>query len=161
MLKINKKVEYALMALKHLQMHQKDPNPNATISAREICDNYGAPFDTMAKVMQVMNSHDILKSVKGIKGGYLLNKNLDEVTYMQLVRMIEGKEELGRVCQSTKGLCELYGKCNIVTPVEHLNKKITGFLETLTVKELLSGTEFNHHHDFNLPAKNVQKSELV
>lgn len=151
MLKINKKVEYALMALKHLSNENARKNSSGTddavlISAREICDQYGTPFDTMAKVMQVMNAHDLLKSVKGIKGGYYLNKSLDQITYMQLVRMIEGKDEIGRVCQSHKGMCELFNKCNIVTPVEQLNKKLNIFLETLTIQELLHGTEFNHVH---------------
>lgn len=158
MLKINKKVEYALMALKHLSnVNARKISPHSEeallISAREICDQYGTPFDTMAKVMQVMNAHELLKSVKGIKGGYYLNKNLDQVTYMQLVRMIEGKEELGRVCQSQKGMCELFSKCNIVTPVEQLNKKLNIFLETLTIQELLHGTEFNHAHEENHSVK--------
>ena len=152
MLKINKKVEYALMALKHLSNEHSRKLSSGNdevelISAREICDLYGTPFDTVAKVMQVMNANDLLKSVKGIKGGYYLNKNLNDITYMQLVRMIEGKEEIGRVCHSQKGLCELYDKCNIVTPVEQLNKKLNQFLETLTIQELLHGTEFNHVHE--------------
>lgn len=156
MIKINKKVEYALMALKHLSVQTTHPSEShahvckdgghALTSAREICDQYGTPFDTVAKVMQVMNAHEILKSVKGIKGGYYLNKSLHDITYMQLVRMIEGKEDLGRVCQSQKGMCELYHKCNIVTPVEQLNRKLNSYLETLTIYELLMGTEFNHDH---------------
>lgn len=140
MLKINKKVEYALMALKFMA----DKNDQATlVSAREICDAFQTPFDTTAKVMQVMNSHDILKSVKGIKGGYFLNKNLGEITYMELVQMIEGREELGRVCSNHKGTCDFIVKCNISTPVENLNRKLNAFLENLTLAELLQGTEFN------------------
>ena len=141
MLKINKKVEYALMALKF--MADKN-NHSALVSAREICDAFQTPFDTTAKVMQVMNAHDILKSVKGIKGGYSLNKNLNDITYMELVQMIEGREEIGRVCTGHKGTCELIGKCNISTPVENLNRKLNAFLENLTLAELLQGTEFNH-----------------
>ncbi len=148
MLKINKKVEYALMALKHLADHNAFLNENEKsdpplISAREICDQYGTPFDTMAKVMQIMNAHDLLKSVKGIKGGYYLNKNLSNISYIELVRMIEGRDELLRVCQSHKGMCELFSKCNIITPVEQLNKKLSQFLDTLSLEELLNGTEFN------------------
>ncbi len=139
MLKINKKVEYALMALKFMA----DKNDSkALVSAREICDAFSTPFDTTAKVMQVMNNHDVLTSVKGIKGGYHLNKSLSDITYMDLVRMIEGKEEIGRVCTNHKGTCELIGKCNISTPVENLNRKLNSFLESLTLAELLQGTEF-------------------
>lgn len=163
MLKINKKVEYALMALKHLsnENNRKMAENNCEhtlISAREICDQYGTPFDTVAKVMQVMNAHDLLKSVKGIKGGYYLNKNLNQISYMQLVRMIEGKEEIGRICQSPKGMCELFDKCNIVTPVEQLNKKLNSFLETLTIQELLHGTEFNHVHNDQHPKSMLEKN---
>lgn len=140
MLKINKKVEYALMALKFMA-DKNDYSP--LVSAREICDAFHTPFDTTAKVMQVMNNHDILKSVKGIKGGYSLNKNLNDITYMELVQMIEGRLDLGRVCTNHKGTCELIGKCNISTPVENLNKKLNTFLENLTLAELLQGTEFN------------------
>jgi Rrf2 family protein len=149
MLKINKKVEYALMALKFMA---DKTNQAPLVSAREICDEFQTPFDTTAKVMQVMNSHDILKSVKGIKGGYSLNKSLSTITYMELVRMIEGKEEIGRVCTNHKGTCELLGKCNISTPVENLNKKLNGFLENLTLAELLQGTEFNKTKNFEASA---------
>ena len=113
------------------------------ISAREVCDVFNIPFDTTAKVMQIMNNHDILSSVKGIKGGYTLKKSLNEVTYMQLVQMIEGLKTIGRVCSTHKGDCELLGKCNISTPVENLNRKLNAFLQNLTLQELLMGTEFN------------------
>jgi Rrf2 family protein len=138
MLKINKKVEYALIALKFMA-DKKD----TLVSAREICDHFHTPFDTTAKVMQLMNTHEILKSVKGIKGGYTLNRELDAITYAELVAKIEGKTEIGRVCVSSKGTCDLIGTCNIVTPVELLNRKLNSFLESLTLKELLQGSDFN------------------
>jgi Rrf2 family protein len=149
MLKINKKVEYALMALKFMA-DKNDFTP--LVSAREICDAFNSPFDTTAKVMQVMNNHDILKSVKGIKGGYSLNKNLSDITYMELVQMIEGRDEIGRVCTNLKGTCELLGKCNISTPVENLNRKLNTFLENLTLSELLQGTEFNKPQNLEVHA---------
>ena len=140
MLKINKKVEYALMALKFMA---DKIDQSTLVSAREICDAFQTPFDTTAKVMQVMNNHDILKSVKGIKGGYSLNKNLEEITYMDLIQMIEGREDLGRVCSNHKGTCDFIVNCNISTPVENLNLKLNAFLKNLTLAELLQGTEFN------------------
>lgn len=155
MLKINKKVEYALMALKFMaDKNQNHPNGEMSLtSAREICDEFNTPFDTTAKVMQLMNNQDILKSTKGIKGGYLLNKDLSEITYMNLVRLIEGKE-VGRVCVGNKGTCELHGKCNIITPIELLNRKLNVFLETLTLADLLQGAEFNPQHFISL-SKNI------
>ncbi|MBC7540904.1 MAG: Rrf2 family transcriptional regulator [Bacteriovorax sp.] len=166
MLKINKKVEYALMALKF--MADKTPtlsingqsNEQITLtSAREICDEFNTPFDTTAKVMQLMNNHEILKSVKGIKGGYSLNKDLSKITYMNLVRLIEGKE-VGRVCITNKGTCELFGKCNIVSPIELLNRKLNLFLETLSLADLLQGADFNPRHIHAQLIINTQEKTL-
>lgn len=145
MLKINKKVEYALMALKFMA----DKNDSSTlVSAREICDFFHTPFDTTAKVMQIMNTQHILKSVKGIKGGYLLNKSLENITYMELVLMIESREEVGNICQTHRGTCEFKEKCNIVDPIENLNRKLNLFLENLTLAELLQGTHFSKNENY-------------
>lgn len=135
MLKINKRVEYALMALKFIATRSDDD----LTSAREICENFKTPFDTTAKVMQKMNNAGILNSVKGIKGGYTLSKPLREITYMELVSLIEGKS-VSRVCETEKGLCENYNLCNIIHPVEQLNRILTDFLKELTLEELLLGT---------------------
>jgi len=136
MLKINKRVEYALMALKFIASNKEED----LTSAREICDNFKTPFDTTAKVMQKMNTAGILKSVKGIKGGYSLNTPLSKITYMDLVCLIEGKT-VSRVCETDKGLCENYNLCNIIHPVEQLNRILTDFLKELTLEELLLGTQ--------------------
>ena len=71
MLKINKKVEYALIALK--LMLEKEQGELTT--AREVSDKFHTPFDTTAKVMQMMNSARMLESVKGVKGGYYYQYN--------------------------------------------------------------------------------------
>lgn len=133
MLKINRKVEYALMALKFMAAK----NDGSLTSAREVCETFNVPFDTTAKVLQIMNSGGMLHSVKGIRGGYQLQKDLNDITYMQLARLVEGKEDV-QFCQNSKGeVCELYSNCNIANPLEQLNKKLNSYLEDLSLKELL------------------------
>ena len=121
-----------MMVLKHLA-HKQDIE---LTSARTICDLYKTPFDSTAKVMQKLNSANILNSIKGIKGGYVLNRPLKDISYMELVRTIEGAE-VSRVCESAKGRCENYQYCNIISPVEQLNLKLNNFLESLNLEELL------------------------
>lgn len=134
MLKINKKVEYALMCLKFMSQKRADE----LTSAREVCEKFHTPFDTTAKVMQTLNHHGILSSVKGIKGGYRLERALEDISYMEVSELIDGKKS-EVFCQGHKGLCELYQTCNIVTPVELLDKKIRQFLHELSLAELFNG----------------------
>jgi Rrf2 family protein len=135
MLKINKKVEYALMVLKFMG----ERNDAELTSAREICEKFGTPFDTTSKVMQTMNSADILDSTKGIKGGYCLAKPLSEITYRELVNIIEGKRT-EHFCENHKGYCDLYEVCNIAAPIDLLNRKINHYLSSLTLQELFFDT---------------------
>ncbi len=140
MIKINKKIEYALMALKYMSSRAEEE----LTSAREICDQFKTPFDTTAKVLQLMNNQGLLKSTKGIKGGYSLAVPLSHVTFSQLTEIIEGKEKSGSFCQSSRGRCDLYENCNIVTPIDLLSKKVNEYLAGLTLEELLLNEHANN-----------------
>jgi len=132
MLKITKKVEYALIVLKYM-----GENPRGDFhSAREICDQFKIPFDTTAKVMQSLNNREILTSLQGANGGYQLAKDLSKITFLELEEIIEGKNR-DFFCQSEKGLCHLHPSCNIISPVDRLNRKVKTFLSDLSIEELL------------------------
>jgi Rrf2 family protein len=131
-LKITKKMEYALIVLKYM-----GEKPHGDFhSAREICDQFKLPFDTTAKVMQSMNNSGILNSLQGANGGYQISKNLNQITYLELEEVIEGKTR-DFYCESAKGLCYLHPSCNIINPVARLNRKIKNFLSDLTIEDLL------------------------
>ena len=139
MLKINKKVEYALIALKFIH---DNGNVDTLISTREICDKFSIPFDTTAKVMQIMNNNEILNSFKGVKGGYALLKPLSKINFLEFSTLIEGDNRIFN-CYKNGKKCERMDQCNIVTPLEALNSKINQFLKTLTLEELFN-SNLNH-----------------
>lgn len=128
MIKISKKIEYSLIALKYI--HQKDAGE--LTSAREVVDKFKLPFDTTAKVLQQLNMHKILNSIQGPKGGYFLEKSLEEISYMDLCRIIE-KKSFFINCSP----CDLADLCNISQPLKNLNNSITAFFESLTLAQLL------------------------
>lgn len=130
MLKINKKVEYALIVLKHI-LNQQDAHLS---TAREISDRYKTPFDTTSKVMQQMNNSGILASIQGVKGGYKLAHDLKSLSYLQLVELIEGRKAKTS-CKS--GKCSLLDSCNIIGPIEKLNEYLIYFFQGLSIHELL------------------------
>jgi len=152
MIKINRRVEYALMVLKLM----KEKEFAQLTTAREICDRFDTPFDTTAKVMQLMNTSGILHSHKGVKGGYTLARDLSEVSYMELVQLIEGKSFM---MDCHDGPCELYEKCNISQPIKRLNDYLINIFNSLSLNELLS--EDNLLALKKLPVKTVESCPLV
>ena len=152
MIKINRKVEYALMVLK---LMKEKPAIELT-TAREVCDRYETPFDTTAKVMQQMNGAGILHSHKGVKGGYTLARDLSSVSYIELVELIEGKSFM---MDCHEGPCDLIHKCNISQPIKRLNDYLISIFTTLTLNELLA--EDNLLALKKVPEKKVENCPLM
>ena len=132
MLKVNKKLEYALMALKYMELK----GPKRLTSAREISRAYRTPFNTTAKIMQLLNQAQVLQSSQGVKGGYFLNRSLAEMNFIELSEIIEQKK-FDFSCENSKGPCELLKVCRIKSPLLALNLRLKQFFSQISIQELL------------------------
>ena len=130
--KLNRKLEYSLMALKH--MSQKRPGELST--AKEIAESYSAPFDATARVMQLMAQSGLLRSEQGANGGYQITKDLSRTSLQELMDVIQGPTKIAR-CMHKQEPCELKSSCNIISPINNLNQKLNQFYQGLTLRDLL------------------------
>ena len=71
MLRLSKKADYALIAMKHLAV-RGDRGFQASVSAREIAEQYDIPIELLAKVLQRLVRRGLLASHQGTRGGYQL-----------------------------------------------------------------------------------------
>jgi len=133
MTKLNRKVEYSLMALKYL--HSQGA---VKVTAKEVAEALHASFDVMARVMQIMAQRGLLTSEHGASGGYRLGPLLPQVSLFDLVEMIEGPTALVK-CISDEHGCEIQSSCNIASPVKSLNDRLNRFFKEIPVKELVEG----------------------
>ncbi len=133
MLKINRKVEYALIALKHISLLGGDD----FVSAKTLSEKYACPPEIMAKVLQDLVHAKILESIKGAGGGYKLIKSLSTVNFYELNESIIGSLALVDCLSGDLKICEQVEKCNIISPLYHLNKKVLELFKNITVEELV------------------------
>jgi Rrf2 family protein len=131
MFKLNRKLEYALMALKH--MLQK--RPGELTSAKEIADLYGCSFDTISRVLQILAQKGCLQSVQGAAGGYILIKDLAHFSFYDLSKMLLGPIQLVRCLSSS---CHIKKQCNIASPLQNLNSYLIEFYKELSVLQILT-----------------------
>ncbi len=156
MIKINRKVEYALMVLKLMKGRGHDE----LTTAREVCAKFHTPFDTTSKVMQLMNTAGLLQSLKGVKGGYTLAHDLTNVSFVDLVQLIEGKSFMMDCHDQGHGKpCELMQNCNIALPIRRLNDYIINIFSTLSLNELLA--DDNLLALKRMPEKKIENCPLV
>jgi Rrf2 family protein len=130
MLKLTKKADYGLIALRHLATA-----PNATASTREIADAYHLPVPLLAKVMQQLARAGIAQSVSGTKGGYRLARDAGRITALEVIRAIDGPVILTH-CFTEHGACDQTDSCTVREPLRRVHEAILTLLEKFTILEL-------------------------
>src|SRR3954471_8519045 len=112
MLRLSKKADYALIAMKHLAVH----GDRASSSAREIAELYSIPIELLAKVLQRLVRGGLLVSQQGTRGGYQLARVPSQVSVADVIQAIDGPVTV-TACSSEDGQCEQYEKCNVRDPL--------------------------------------------
>ncbi len=130
MIKIDKKIEYALIILKHFKNNSKE-----MFSAKDISDKYNLPFDMVAKVMQNFAQNGILEVRYGNKGGYFLSFFNSKINLLELSEMILGPLKITKCLKN--GECNVIDKCNIKSSITSLNQKFLNMLKAVSIEEII------------------------
>ena len=131
MLRLSKKAEYALMAMKHLALR----GDAGAASAREIAEHYDIPVELMAKVLQRLARKGLLASQQGTRGGYLLARPAVQMSVADVIQAVDGPLSV-TACSTTDGNCEQYSKCNIRDPLWRIKDRIVSALATCSIFEM-------------------------
>ena len=136
MLRLSKKADYALMAVRHLAL-QTEPSPT---SARELAEQYNIPVELMAKVLQKLVRAGLLVSRQGAHGGYTLSRPSESISVADVIQVIDGPFAL-TACSSDNSHCDQYSKCSIRDSVWHIRERIASMLNTVTIAEIAVGSD--------------------
>jgi Rrf2 family protein len=134
MLRLSKKADYALIAMKHLAL-RGDRGSQASSSAREIAELYDIPIELMAKVLQRLVRRGLLASHQGTRGGYQLARIPSQISVADVIQAIDGPVTV-TACSTEDGLCEQFAKCNVRDPLWRVRERILSALGECTIAEL-------------------------
>jgi Rrf2 family protein len=137
MLRLSKKADYALIAMKHLALN---PGGSASTSAREIAEQYDIPIELMAKVLQRLVRSGLLASTQGTRGGYTLQQQPSSISVADVIQAIDGPFTV-TACSTDDHACEQFDKCSIRDPLWRLRERILEAMGTVSVAELASDAE--------------------
>jgi Rrf2 family protein len=132
MLRLSKKADYALIAMKHLALNQSGA---PSTSAREIAEQFDIPIELMAKVLQRLVRSGLLVSTQGTRGGYTLRRPAASISVADVIQSIDGPFTV-TACSTENNGCEQYSKCNIRDPLWQIRERIAEALATVSVAEL-------------------------
>jgi len=135
MLKLSKKVEYALMAVKHIAAKQN----GISVTAKEISDEYNISYELLSKVLQRLSKFNIVKSYQGIKGGYSLSKSPKEISIIDIISAIETNYKITDCMDQNHSAAECVhlNNCCIRNPLIKLQREIDKLFDSTTIYQIM------------------------
>jgi len=160
MLRLTKKADYGLMALKYLAEQTSYAaarplpsrggsavaQPAVAQSAKDIAEAYHIPPQLLAKILQTLARAGILVSHAGTNGGYSLARSASEISAFEVIRAIDGPLFITS-CITIHGTCDLAGHCTIKEPLRKVNDSIKDMLSNLRIADLIDPVEPSKRHD--------------
>lgn len=141
MLKLTKKADYGLIAMKHLAEH----GSHASCSAKDLADAYGLPQEAIAKILQRLAKAKLVIPQRGTNGGYTLSRDPATVTAFEVIQAIEGPLFITS-CVTERGTCGQSVRCTVREPLQRVSRSIEEVLTKITVAELARKDESEKTH---------------
>ena len=136
-MKLTSKGRYAVMALADLAKF----NSNNPVSLRDISLRQGISLDFLEQIFSKLKKRGIVKSIRGVNGGYILNKQPVEIKLANILNAVD--EEVKTVqCkkESKKGCNNKTSKCITHNLWDELEVHINHFFEQKNLKDLISNS---------------------
>jgi Rrf2 family protein len=131
MLRLSKKADYGLMAMKHLAENAH----LGSCSAKDVAEAYNIPQELLAKILQRLVRAELLHSQHGTHGGYTLARSAEKITAFEVIRAIDGPLFITS-CVTVRGECDQTDRCTIREPLRRVNQSIERVLRGITISEM-------------------------
>ena len=125
--------EYALLSLDAIR------KSDVPIGAEQLATDLCIPKSFLAKILQSLAKQGILESRKGAHGGFILAKEIENISAHDVIFAAEGKAPAVFDCTSYTGTCPngTIGTCAISPFLRNFQTKIDNFLDGLMLSDIL------------------------
>lgn len=138
-MKISTRGRYGIKAMVDLAENYQD---GKCVSLKGIAQRQNIPESYLEQLMATIKRAEIVDSIRGAQGGYILNRSVDDISVGDLLKVLEGNlaiidcatnETPKKTC--AQGDCD---KCNMKDTWELISKKFEDVVNNITLKDLIS-----------------------
>ncbi len=139
MLKLTKRADYGMMAMRYLAEHAN----NGPHSARDIAESYSIHLPVLAKTLQRLARAQLIASQHGAMGGYTLARPAHAISTFEVISAFDGPPVITS-CATIHGSCEMANHCKIKEPLQRVNDGIRTLLASISIADLTKPTAHSH-----------------
>jgi Rrf2 family protein len=150
MLRLTKKADYSLIALKHFAARRRDYEEgqvntvSSALSAKEVSDTCGIPLPLLSKLLQKLGKTGFLIAEYGTNGGYRLARDPRQISALEVIRAIDGPVVLAN-CFTSEAFCGHSGRCTVKRPLRRIQEGILRLLDSVSIEDMLQESEAEPH----------------
>jgi len=131
-MKLSTKVRYGTRAMLDLACH----HGNSPVLLKDIARRQEISVKYLDRILSSLKAQGLVKTLRGAKGGYILNKPPAKITLKQIAEALEGPLELVE-CVSNKDFCHRVNSCAMHDIWYELGKAMEVVLKTTTLEDLV------------------------
>ena len=136
--KVSTRGDYASRALLSLSLH-RDAGPT---SVRDIAERTGLPQPYLEQILLALKGAGLVRSKRGVGGGYVLAREPGEITLAQIVSAVDGPIRAGDFGEPhSGGACDHEGQCVLLAIWGDLSLRMKSLLDAYTLADLSAMTE--------------------
>ena len=134
---ITRRGDYGLTAVLYLA-HR---HPEQLVQIHEIADHCRLPEPFLAQILRLLVRGGLVKSKKGVGGGFSLARPPEEISFLEVLEALEGPVAVNR-CQSPVEHCDHEGSCTMETVWRRAQDALVGVLRDATLAEVRGDGRF-------------------
>lgn len=142
MLRISKLADYGTVVMVYLVKH-----PELVCNARDIAAHTHLAVPTVSKLLKRLTAAGLLTSVRGVAGGYRLQRPASDISVAEIIYALEDNRGLTE-CSMEPNECSLQGVCHVQGNWRLISRAIESALESVSLADLakpgLKAVDFEH-----------------
>jgi Rrf2 family protein len=128
--------DYACRALLSLALHGATTTPT---SVRDIADRTGLPQPYLEQILLALKGAGLVRSKRGVGGGYVLARDPDEITLAQVVSAVDGPIVAGDFGEPHEnGACDHEGQCVLLSVWADAGETMRQYLRSFTLADMVN-----------------------
>jgi Rrf2 family iron-sulfur cluster assembly transcriptional regulator len=139
--KVSTRGDYASRALLSLALHTEDAGPT---SVRDIAERTGLPQPYLEQILLALKGAGLVRSKRGVGGGYVLARDPADITLGQIVSAVDGPIVAGDFGEPHQnGACDHEGQCILLSVWADVGHHMRDHLDSFTLGDMVSRARGN------------------
>ena len=133
--KVSTRGDYASRALLSLALHAEREGPT---SVRDIAERTGLPQPYLEQILLALKGAGLVRSKRGVGGGYVLARSPDDITLGEIVSAVDGPIAVGDFgLPHQDGACDHEGQCVLLDVWAGAGEHMREHLESFTLADMV------------------------